>query len=1143
MYPPPPRILAVKGGARGFRLLSCLLVATALQSASAAAIVYVMPTDQSMVDRSPCSGTTCLLQDDRFRVKARYSRAGGPAQSAGAVEAALADSAGLFSAGSKSPELLVRIVNQCRTTGYWEVYAGVASDAAFSVAVRHLETNQLKWFRTRNGQSIADTEAFACTRRDDRASPARPGSAADGAACSGVTCLLQDDRFRVKTRYVRADGQRNRTSRAADAIAADLGESAGLFTFDSGNPELLVRVVNRCGTSGYWAIFAGTASDAAFSVAVRHLETNQLKWFRSSRGRPVADSEAFECVTPSPELSYIGHVSGFFGGADEVEAVLTGPGTLEVTRPDSAGHFEFHDIPAGRFAIKVAARGYRTTSARIVDFPFPEVVDRESYEVSRLPADPFTYHWEEDQTTAGTEYSSNVVQPPVVQFDGETVEVGVEAAAQHLRAHYNILLVGLGWSQEHAFRLLDTMEDIPQPTQPASVWRLTDDFIDGDITIAVSENGAREVTISSAAFVNAAPRVASVDGKRGVWFSRRLHHAAVRFVTDNGRDEEAYERIFQERYGVTTRIDDYRELTLPTGGESRHNFQPFQANEILLLINMLEEMPAGMRSVDGMTYLVRRLNGLRHPLYPTSAAVAWPTAGYVEFMELAFRNRTENHMHRLIVHEKAHFLWEHLFDDQLKEDWIELGGWYEDGDAESGWSTTKNAEFVSAYAHLKDPDEDMAETISFFIVNPDRLRARSTAKYEFVRDRIMQGDIYVARIREDLTFEVYNLFPDYVYPGKIRRVDITVAGGPAEDKKLTVDLELHVQEGWFEGATRALTRLTSEVGTHIDLYLLPLDERGNYLPRGEEGTRLRGEYTLSKYLKAGYWVPLQVILRDSAGNERYQRASDFGWMMHVDNPLEDWTPPEYVPSTLAMSTSVWEEDGTVQVIHVDWLVNEDTAMSTWQPCYAAINDNRPDTYSFAEYGLANAAIRASHECGVDFLMPNYMPSSTYTTNSIAMQDVALNRKDIEFTGDRAVEAPPNVELETTNPDTEPPEVDLNRIRIGAEPTNPLTPNGETRVTVSFPHRDNISGLAVSSLLLRDPQGGDHFHYIYPDDRNDLYPRRDPTGWRVMERVVVLPPGSIPGTWGLAELLVYDRAGNSESYNFVEIVRFVVEDDS
>ena len=241
---------------------------------------------------SSCSGDTCLLQGERFRVKARYSKAGAPSESAGAVEAALAGSAGLFSGESNGPELLVRIVNQCRATGYWAVSAGVASDADFSVAVRHVETNELKWFRTRDRQSIVDTEAFACTTGDDRAAPAAPGDSADGVACSGETCLLQEDLFRVKSWYARDGG----SSRAADAIAVDLGESAGLFAFDSGNPELLIRIADTCSSGGYWTVFAGTASDADFRVAVRDTETNELKWFRSQGGQSVADAEAFPCV-------------------------------------------------------------------------------------------------------------------------------------------------------------------------------------------------------------------------------------------------------------------------------------------------------------------------------------------------------------------------------------------------------------------------------------------------------------------------------------------------------------------------------------------------------------------------------------------------------------------------------------------------------------------------------------------------------------------------------------------------------------------------------------------------------------------------------------------------------------------------------
>ena len=58
-----------------------------------------------------------------------------------------------------------------------------------------------------------------------------------------------------------------------------------------------------------------------------------------------------------------------------------------------------------------------------------------------------------------------------------------------------------------------------------------------------------------------------------------------------------------------------------------------------------------------------------------------------------------------------------------------------------------------------NPNEDMAESISYYIVNPDKLRSRSPAKYEFIQNRVMHGTRYISKIREDLTFEVYNLYP------------------------------------------------------------------------------------------------------------------------------------------------------------------------------------------------------------------------------------------------------------------------------------------------------------------------------------------------------------------------------------------------
>ena len=128
------------------------------------------------------------------------------------------------------------------------------------------------------------------------------------------------------------------------------------------------------------------------------------------------------CGEGNEAASYVGYVTGFAGRVDALEVVLTGRGTLQVAHPDSSGCFAFHGVPKGRHAIKVNADGHAATPARVLEFPFADVFDGRAYDVQQLPTDPFTYHWEEDQTTAGTEYSSHVVEPRSVEFQGGTVE-------------------------------------------------------------------------------------------------------------------------------------------------------------------------------------------------------------------------------------------------------------------------------------------------------------------------------------------------------------------------------------------------------------------------------------------------------------------------------------------------------------------------------------------------------------------------------------------------------------------------------------------------------------------------------------------------------------------------------------------------
>ena len=853
----------------------------------------------------------------------------------------------------------------------------------------------------------------------------------------------------------------------------------------------------------------------------------------------------FAAATDQDPDSLTGQVVGYRGAWADVEVMLTAKGVLRVAIPDSLGHFRFDGLAAGTYAVKVYAEGHRATPARMVDVP--QWGGRvEPFDLTPIPADPFVFHWEEDQSTAGTEYSAAVNRPHVIEFEGEAVTVADSSSANVLAHDYNMLLVDsdeASWSQEHAWRLLTTMRSIPQETRDrygaqslaASQWLLTPRYLEGDIEVR-TDGPSPIVLISEAAFVNANPRIATVDGRRGTWFSKRLHHALVRYVTDDGRDVDAYERIFEERYGVTTEIRDYAALTQWTTSEGASRFQRFHPEEIVTLLNMLEEFPSGMHKTPGLTHLVRRLDGTPNPRYPLAPAIAWTQAGYIEFMDSAFLSSAVDHIHRLVIHEKAHFLWAHVFDQQTRDDWARLGGWYEDPTQPSDWSTTKTTEFVSGYAHSKNPDEDMAETIAYFIITPDKLRSRSVAKYEFVRDRIMQGNLYLSRFREDLTFQVYNLFPDYVFPGRVRRVDITVTGGAEQDKELRVEIELHALDRNLEGAAWAFTRVASSVGTFFDLYLYPQDEYGNWI---EEGTVLVGTMKLSRYSKAGYWLPMQLKISDRVGNERFQRGDDFGWKLYIDNFLEDWTPPEYVPRTARLDRGPERvvEGRVVQSIEATWEVSEDNLMRESWPCHASINDEILSTYALGEYGHFESD---GNLCRARFLMPDYRPSSTYSLNGIKMVDRASNWGAAWFTSEPGDEEPQRIRVRTANPDTEPPELDLNRMSIDAEPTNPEQPNGETIVRFSFRVRDNISGYMSGAVIFLDPQGIEHFVYVRYADRDLVFPRGDPTRWEELTVVHVLPPGSAPGTWGVSNLRLADRAQNSVHHDFTEVIHFTVE---
>ena len=283
------------------------------------------------------------------------------------------------------------------------------------------------------------------------------------------------------------------------------------------------------------------------------------------------------------------------------------------------------------------------------------------------------------------------------------------------------------WTTKDAAALLKIFEAIAPDllNLQFSTWNISDDDLENGIQIEFKDK-LKRVTVSRNIFpVEESQEISSPD--------KNLYYAVVQFITENGTNRSAIKLILKERYGISIDIPSYIELTEGVTDETAERYSDFENEDMMIFISILEEFPQALHKTPQLKYVVRRIdNDVR------SAGIAWTSNGYIEFAESLFGRDNVDDTRRLIAHEKSHFLWAYVFNDQLKSDWTELGGWHKDSKSESGWSTIKErSEFVTDYAYTENPNEDMAESIGYYLVYPDKLRSCCPEKYEFIHNRIM----------------------------------------------------------------------------------------------------------------------------------------------------------------------------------------------------------------------------------------------------------------------------------------------------------------------------------------------------------------------------------------------------------------------
>ncbi len=832
----------------------------------------------------------------------------------------------------------------------------------------------------------------------------------------------------------------------------------------------------------------------------------------------------------------------------------------------------FFNLASGEWAIKIDATGYTYPSQKVISIPNTTAV---TFTLTEMMGGDYTYNWRDDDSAAGHATQSYSAEPTRIIVLNDTVAVPTNFSAVKLRTEYGIILSDdkQKWSKEDAYRLYKMFSNLPYNkfgegttidyetgNNIRGVFYLSKDEIHEDLSIE-NKNGLPHATVSQSAFTYAEPQIVKIDGIRGKFFSKRLYHAVVNFITDFAQKKDVVDWLARERFGIKFLIPGIDFTTFM--GDDKSNFQEFYNSEKLEILSMFEELPEGFHKQEGLKNLIRRIDGQNHPdpAYRDAAAIAWTSLQTIEFMSVAFEAGNLSDTRRLILHEKAHFLWEYTFDKKTKDDWIEIGGWFEDATSNSGWSTYNTTEFVSAYAHAKNPNEDMAESIAIYLTNPDRLINVSQKKYEFIRDRIMHGTRYISIIREDLTFTVYNLYPDYTFPGKIVELDLAVVGSSEENKTVTMKIRLASEDPEIDGATGAYARFSSSIGTIFDISLRPQN--------GSIDSVLVGSTSLSKFAKSGYWNLNTIRTWDRVSNQRYENTSTVGAKLFIENPLEDTKPPKFLEFSIARIDSTFNSNGQMdengepgQAIRLKskW---EEPLNLRGNGANVRIDFPNPDqaeTY-YKEAGISvKNPMDSIKELEGYFFIEDYYPSGHYSVTTMYTGDEAGNLSWVNFSNNPQNAGFTNgfnsfsaikdsVYIATKFPDIRKPEIDLNNIKVVAEPTNPAAPNGETRVDINFNARDlsdfpgHEAGVYLVNLTLRDPRGQKFSFQTgngtmnHPDlNPGDTKPVLDST-WRNYRFNLVLPKGSAAGLWGISDIVITDKVGNIKSYNFEEYVRF------
>jgi hypothetical protein len=844
-------------------------------------------------------------------------------------------------------------------------------------------------------------------------------------------------------------------------------------------------------------------------------------------------------------------IVGTIAGADKSTVTLGNDEWLQSV-DGAQGSFAFSDVPDGTYSLYVEAPGVSYGPEHILTVDSRGEGCSIAFQAKSIGIPDAGVFHRRDHTLLRSARDLSSVAGNVTSASAQSTQSNT---AQALLSDYGITLDSsdLVWSGEYAERLLSTMQSSwdtawgPLPLNKSSTWKLTAREQPNDISITENDAGF-QVVVTAAAFRYASGVPAIIEGQRGSFFSQRLQKATLRFITRNGRDTYVMNTILQNRFQMST-FASGSTLTYYTTKEPDERFQRLSGDETLTLLTLLSEIPEGIRLKRSWLYLLRRANTVQHPILKDKDALfvgcsAKPGSPFNPYVEITQRGLLQDPKAQLetMIAAMTGILWDVETPDALRKEWITLGAWREV--SEGHWITDNPTEAFSRIpvGLYTGPQADFAASVATYISNGEELRARSPKRYEFLKLYVMHGTRFLRKLREDLSFPVLNLWPDYSGPGGVREATVIVTGAASADKRIQGRLLLRGSDPRIDGAQSGYVSFKkrgderSETPSKFSLNCMAHRPDSEYRVSME----MRCEGYASRYLPSGFYDVEYAHLRDQVDNSRIENRATLSWSVYINNYLEPPPQPELIPGTQTISVERMSIEGRdVPVLKTQFrLLNHAS--------FAGASQNvQPDCLEGCSRRLTGRhqqSLMVGNLVTLTQAISPHTPSGRYGLRSITTYSKEWLMKYFPFSSVPSENEyqMPFANLETEDEDLEVPEVDINQIGVVARAIRPEAPNGETRVRVTMRARDNKSGISDLGYCLLSPRGKMMCQGFYDQRFGTLVETEDPTQWREYVSNITLPAGSEPGVWGVENVYISDKAGWIVSRSLTELVEFKVE---